>query len=90
MNVYLSIITYEEGMPQDLDDVIGFNRYFYKELRSRGYSLVNDPFNADIIFMLPGWRNDQYCLTEYEAFKQDKLIVTSLESLEGALRESCE
>jgi len=90
MNVYVSLLEHVTGMVQDFEEVKGFNSFMVKEVQSRGYPIVLNPQDADIILLLPTWQYSPECMDEYNTFKGEKMIVTTLEALEQAMQmEDC-
>ena len=89
MKVYISLISHFDGMLQDQETVRCFNLFMIQEVKARGYDTTYDPMESDVILLLPTYQYDKYCMEEYEQFKNSKVILTSLEQLEGFMMEAC-
>lgn len=90
MEVYISFLTPKNSSQEAFEHVKGLNKFFMEEVQTRGYSLTLDPLESDIMLMLPTWEDDKECLDEYNAFKQEKMIVTNLNALDEVMRDSCQ
>lgn len=89
MKTYVSQLSHYTGMVQDMDTIMHVNRFYIDELTARGFEVVHNPREADIMLMLPTYQYDATCMDEYEAFKNELIILTDVEQIVELAMEAC-
>lgn len=69
MKVYVSLPVYRKHDPYTEEEVIAYGSYLQKEIINRGFNLVLDPIEADVIYFPPNYDDYNECMDEYNQFK---------------------